>query len=351
MKPKTIILLVVAVGCGLGASIMTSRLLADRNRADEPEPTVPVLVAKTRVAGWDAIAEPEKVFEIKQFPVAVAPKRPISEFAEIKGLKLNKTIGEGHMLLKDDLLSKEQATIADTLLPGQRAVAIRVNAASTVGGFVLVGSRVDVMATIRVNTTSTMLILQNMLVMAVDDKTDRDPERKHMIGQTVTLAATQEEAARLALAQSVGELQLTLKGQGDTGLTGGFKPITLDDLSKPLRGTKTRDDLVKVETPSTPPITSPLPEIPPEKKEETKVVVKEEPKVDPAPAQAKPRLHILTIIKPSGTEKVKFDLNKKKTDPDDDDDDSTTDSKPGMDKKPAPAGLAPKPAPGPRKGS
>ncbi len=33
MKPKTMILMVVAVVCGLGASYMTSRLLADRSRA------------------------------------------------------------------------------------------------------------------------------------------------------------------------------------------------------------------------------------------------------------------------------------------------------------------------------
>ena len=30
MKPKTLILMVVAVTCGLGASYMTSRLLAER---------------------------------------------------------------------------------------------------------------------------------------------------------------------------------------------------------------------------------------------------------------------------------------------------------------------------------
>ena len=32
MKPKTMMLMALAVGCGLAASYMTSRLLADRNQ-------------------------------------------------------------------------------------------------------------------------------------------------------------------------------------------------------------------------------------------------------------------------------------------------------------------------------
>lgn len=46
MKPRTMILMVVAIGCGLGASYMTSKLLAERNQQVEAEPTVPVLVAR-----------------------------------------------------------------------------------------------------------------------------------------------------------------------------------------------------------------------------------------------------------------------------------------------------------------
>ena len=44
MKPRTMILLIVAVTCGLGASYMTSRLLAERQT--EPEDKVKILVAK-----------------------------------------------------------------------------------------------------------------------------------------------------------------------------------------------------------------------------------------------------------------------------------------------------------------
>ena len=45
MKPKTLILMVVAITCGLGASYMTSRLLADR-QPDDGEKISVLAVAK-----------------------------------------------------------------------------------------------------------------------------------------------------------------------------------------------------------------------------------------------------------------------------------------------------------------
>src|SRR5690348_8920368 len=137
MKPKTIILLIVAVGCGLGASIMTSRLLADRRKSEEPEATVTIVVSKGRITGWTAIKDPEKEFEVREVPEAYAHKRGIRSLEELKDQKLNKTINGDYVVLKDDLLTKEQASIIEQLLPGQRAVAIRVNAESVGGGFVL----------------------------------------------------------------------------------------------------------------------------------------------------------------------------------------------------------------------
>src|SRR5262245_2189827 len=120
MKPKTIILMVVAVGCGLGASYMTSRLLADRNKPQAPAETVPVLVAKARIPGWQPIKEPEKQFEIKQYPKDLAPKRPIGTFEEIKDQRLKTFIAEGTPVSQDELVGKDMQAIVDQIKDGQR---------------------------------------------------------------------------------------------------------------------------------------------------------------------------------------------------------------------------------------
>src|SRR4051812_38842414 len=147
MKPKTMILMIVAVGCGLGASIMTSRLLAERRDKDQGEPTVPVVVTKARITGWTELKEPEKMFEVKEYPVSLAPKNPVGDLEKLKGKKLNKNVIEGYALTEADLLDKAQQSVADQLLPGQRATAIKVDARSLAGGYVFPGSRVDILMT------------------------------------------------------------------------------------------------------------------------------------------------------------------------------------------------------------
>jgi len=182
MKPKTMILMIVAVGCGLGASIMTSRLLAERRDKDQGEATVPVLVAKARVVGWTEIKDPDKMFEIKQFPVSLAPKAPVGEIEKLKGKKLNKNIVEGYALTEADLLNKEQQGIDVQLLPGQRATAIKVDSRTLAGGFILPGARVDISLVTKNNgKSSSKTILQHMLVMAVDNKDTRNTEDRHII--------------------------------------------------------------------------------------------------------------------------------------------------------------------------
>jgi Flp pilus assembly protein CpaB len=314
MKPKTIILLVVAVGCGLGASIMTSRLLADRRKSEEPEATTTIVVAKIRVTGWTAIKDPEKDFEVREVPEAFAHKRGMTTLAELKDQKLNKTIPDGHVLLRDDLLTKEQASIIEQLLPGQRAVAVRVNAESVAGGFVLPAARVDVMCTMTGNESSAKLILQNMLVMAVDDIETRNPDKKSIVPATVTLAATPEEAGRLALAAKLGELRLLPRSPVDSSRIAQFE-VKPEDLKRQPRDNSSSkgspDDVVKAEPIASPVL--PLPPLPPveEKKAEPKLV--EEPRLVAKVAEPKkPSKHTLRIIQGTTTVKAVFNLDEKR---------------------------------------
>ena len=71
MKPKTMILMVVAVSCGLGASYMTSRLLADRDHQVEK---VTILVAKKALNMGDTIKAPDDWFIEKEVPKGEEPR-------------------------------------------------------------------------------------------------------------------------------------------------------------------------------------------------------------------------------------------------------------------------------------
>src|SRR5947209_418121 len=162
MKPKTLVLMVVAVGCGLAASYMTSRLLAERNKEQPTEAKVKVLVAKQKISPWVPIKEPEKFFVEKEVPESVAPKKALKSFEEVKDQKLCKVVNEESIVTTDDLLNKDQASLAHLMKPGQRAIALKVNAESLAGGFVLPGTHVDVVSTLRGGSEAeTKTILQD----------------------------------------------------------------------------------------------------------------------------------------------------------------------------------------------
>jgi pilus assembly protein CpaB len=326
MKPKTLILMVVAVACGLGASYMTSRLLAERNNKDRDEQTVPVLVATGRILAWQPIKEPERVFEVKYFPESVAPPKSLRDFTEIRDKRLNKPLDVGKPVTEADLLTKEQMSLAENLLPGQRAIAIKVTAESLVAGFVLPGTRVDVVCTQKGTDSQARIILQNMMVLAVDMQDQRDATTKAMMGQTVTLAASPEEATRLALAQSIGELRLLLKSGADTGRTSSLvtRPKDLDkaigsDIEKESEG------------PRAPTNALPLPPVVEEQPKKTVVV--EEKKVEPV---KKHKRHVMTIRTGPNTEKAVFVI-------DDDEDENTTTTTPKTDKEDKPKEETKKP--------
>jgi pilus assembly protein CpaB len=229
MKSKTMILMIVAVACGLGASYMTSRLLAERNNEAKEEEKVKVLVAKRNVPQGTLIKVPEDWFIEKDFTVDDAPKKAVRNFDEVKDRVLSKALSAEQWVIADDLLRKDQ--IGFQLPKGMRAVTIKVNIDTVVGGFVQPNSRVDVINTVRGGDKEgySQTILQNMLVLAVDTLDQRDIEKKAIISSNVTLAVTPDESQALALAQQLGELRLTLRASDDTEKV-SIRTLKPDDL-------------------------------------------------------------------------------------------------------------------------
>ena len=139
------------------------------------------------------------------------------------------------------LASKEAGAGLPPAIPeGLRAMSVRVNEVIGVAGYVLPGTRVDIVATVspddkKVNTTS-KVILTNVMVLAAGTKIERDTERgKPVAVNVVTLLVNPEEAERLTLAANEGKIQLALRNPLDKGATEtpGVKPAGLLGVAKP----------------------------------------------------------------------------------------------------------------------
>jgi pilus assembly protein CpaB len=109
-----------------------------------------------------------------------------------------------------------------------------VNEVIGVAGYVLPGTRVDVVATVsptqQPTDTTSKVILTNVAVLAAGTKIERDTDKNKPIAVTVvTLLVDPAEAEKLTLAANEGKIQLALRNPLDkeTPVTRGVKPAFL----------------------------------------------------------------------------------------------------------------------------
>ena len=216
MRPKTVALLVVALGCGLAASYMTSKLLAERNTEQPEEETVKILVAKTKVPRGTLLKDPEKYFELKDRRKADAPQSYFTDFAQIKDKRMKKDVKADVHISPEDLLDKNTTAL---LIPdGHGAIGLTVTAASAASFFVYPGDKVDIILTRHGPEFTSQTILRDVLVLTVGAsaiRPDGDGPSGAMQANTVTVALKPEDAQKVRLAEKLGELSLLLRKEGD----------------------------------------------------------------------------------------------------------------------------------------
>jgi pilus assembly protein CpaB len=109
-------------------------------------------------------------------------------------------------------------------MPGKRAVAVRISAENSVGGFVLPNDRVDVLLTIAPSGKSehfTRTILRNVPVLAidqtVDDRINNEKSRGNavVIGKTATLELDPSQVEILVSSEATGTISLALRSAAD----------------------------------------------------------------------------------------------------------------------------------------
>lgn len=116
----------------------------------------------------------------------------------------------------------ELAGLTAKLEEGMRAFQIRVGAASGVSSFVQPDDFIDIYWTGGISGTDgnvTRLIESSMQIIAVDNSFNSDQATSTTDATTVTVAASPEQVARLAQAQSTGLLSMSLVGDGAETVT------------------------------------------------------------------------------------------------------------------------------------
>ena len=230
---RTLVVLAVAVISGLVAVMLAAKWLNRQSASGVAH----IAVAATDISLGQRIA-PEMV-KIVDWPTGSVPKGAIDEPNKLQGRVVRAALQRGEPILEAKLAPVgTQGGLSAVIGEGRRAITVRVNDVIGVAGFALPGNYVDIIVNTqrdgeRSNNKDqaiSKIVLEHILVLAVAQEASRD-ETKPRVVNAVTLEVTPEEAEKIDLARSVGNLSLVLRNQvdpTDTTTAGATKATLLD---------------------------------------------------------------------------------------------------------------------------
>lgn len=208
---------VVALALGLFVSSAVYSKIGAKNPS-APVPGVDVLVAaKDLAVGSKITNEDLKFAHIPQGSIPANAMRQKTDALE-RGVVL--PISAGEFILPSKLAADKAGAGLPALIPtGMRAMSVRVNEVVSVAGFVLPGTRVDVLLTGNPTGASdqqTTTVLENVAVLATGQKLERNSAGDPENAAVITLLVSPDDAQKLTLASSQGKIQLSLRNPLDT---------------------------------------------------------------------------------------------------------------------------------------
>jgi pilus assembly protein CpaB len=201
---------------GLLSSVVYKRLEA--GAAGPRKPGVDIVVAANDLQVGTKLEDRD--LKLVNFPEENLPEGVIRQKARAVGRGVLQPISRGEFILSSKLADKDVAGLPALIPPGMRALSVRVNDVIAVAGFVLPGTRVDVLLTGNPGAggeSVTTTVLENVTVLATGQKLERNAAGDPQNTAVITLLVSPEDAQKLTLASQQGRIQLSLRNPLDTG--------------------------------------------------------------------------------------------------------------------------------------
>jgi pilus assembly protein CpaB len=244
MRFNSLVMLLLAIIFGAGGVFVAQRWLASQQNLNGPvvvEQAVPkaTIVVATSEIGFGTTLDEKNLREIPWAGNAL----PEGSYATIADLtKQGRRVALSPISVNEPVLNWKisgpgaRASLSALVSEGMRAVGIRVNDVMNVAGFVLPGDRVDVFFT-RSDSSSnegptTDIIIQNVRVLGVDQVVD-EKAAQPVMSKVVTVEVNPVDAQKIALAQTVGQLSLSLRSAGSTDPAPAQRVVAAELVSSP----------------------------------------------------------------------------------------------------------------------
>jgi pilus assembly protein CpaB len=219
VNKRLVSVLIFALVVSAAASYILYRVISTQFANNQKAATNRVLVATHNLDSGALVKEEDVKMTDWGGPV---PMGSILKNEDAVGRGVIQPIYEGEPLLETRLAAKGAgAGLAAIIPPGMRAVAVRVNDIVGVAGFVIPGTKVDLLIAGTPPKGNgglgdvTKTLLQNVEVLSAGQNITKDPEGKPISVGVVNFLVTPEQAEVLSLASNETRIQLILRNPMD----------------------------------------------------------------------------------------------------------------------------------------
>ncbi|GAB4229892.1 MAG: Flp pilus assembly protein CpaB [Methyloligellaceae bacterium] len=256
------IVLGIAFAAAGGAAIIAKKFSApppaERVEVRTEVGTVDVLVAARPIRLGDSVQSGDLRWQ-KWPKLAATPgyiirdQRP-KAVSKLSGAIARAPFLEGEPIKDQKLIKASDGGVMAAILPsGMRAISTPIREETAAGGFILPNDRVDVIVSRRLRTNRkeehiSETVLRNVRVLAIGQLIEQKDGKKVANGKTATLELTPRQAETLALAQSMGDISLSLRSLSDFNPNGKSGPEQAENPFGSNRGATVK--LLKYSVPS-----------------------------------------------------------------------------------------------------
>ncbi len=237
----------LALVAGAGAAYLAWAFLRDTGPqvALGNEPTTEVVLAARDLAPGEVVTATD--IKLVPWPEGEVPVGYAVSPAEVVGRGLIVSVRANEPLMSTKLANREAGSgLAITIPAGKRAMSVKVDDVTSVSGWASPGTRVDVLATLdqtqQYTEPRTQVVLQNIVVLAAGQTTERDFRGEPTSVPVVTLLVDPSESEKLTLAATKGRIQLVLRNPLDLEVaetegtsTATLLPSSVKPVSRPRR--------------------------------------------------------------------------------------------------------------------
>jgi pilus assembly protein CpaB len=211
---KSLILIFIALGCGLVASIGISQVMDGRKSSGGSMEMEQILVALVEIdIGSKFTAQNVK---LEEWPKNKVPEGAIRSLDDVKDKFANSRFFKGESIHVSKI-TDQLGNIATKIPEGYRVMPVKVDE-DTVLKAISPGDKVDVIVFLRRNgeeipVTGAFPVLKNVRVFAVNTSTERATDGKGESAnfRTVSLLVKEEHTGELVVASQMGKILLTLR--------------------------------------------------------------------------------------------------------------------------------------------